>query len=120
MSVKRGEIYVVSLIEKDSRGQEIGKKRPAIIVQADLWNKYLPSTIILPLTSQEPVYLGTANVLLEKGGSGLEVDSFVLFPQLRSVDKSRLEKKIGELSNTKMQAVDKALSLTLGLTPLDS
>ncbi len=119
MAVKRGEIYNSDLIEKDSKGVEIGKIRPALVVQANLWNELLPSTVIVPLTSRVPAYTSAGTVVLNKSESGLDKTSTLLFDQIRSIDKSRLEKRIGMLPQDKMEAVDQALSLTLGLEPIE-
>ena len=119
MEIKRGEVYSTNLIDKDSQGAEISKIRPALVVQDDIWNKLLPSTIIVPLTSQMPGYISAGTVTLQQGAAGLEKDSNILFSQIRSVDKSRLVKKLGEVPADKMRAANKALSLTLGLEPAD-
>ena len=119
MAIKRGEIYSTNLLEKDTKGTEMGKIRPALVVQANDWNDILPSTIIVPVTSQLPGHVSARSVVLEKGKSGLDKDSNIVFSQIRAIDKSRLGKKIGDLQAEKMKAVDKALSLTLGLEPID-
>ncbi|OGY25605.1 MAG: hypothetical protein A2Z11_04695 [Candidatus Woykebacteria bacterium RBG_16_43_9] len=119
MEIKRGEVYTVDLIEKDAKGMEISKKRPAVVVQADEWNKRLPSTIVVPTTSYRPTYVSAGTVVLGEGEINLEKDSTLLFSQMRSIDKGRLEKRVGKVSAGKMKEIDKALSLTLGLTPLD-
>lgn len=119
MGIKRGEIYSTNLLDKDSIGVEVGKIRPALVVQGDTWNELLPSTIVIPLTSQMPSFISAGTVTVRQGSSGLDKDSNILFSQIKSIDKSRLVKKVGKLSLDKMKAVDKALSLTLGLEPID-
>ena len=119
MNIKRGEIYSTNLLDKDSKGVEIGKVRPAVVVQADDWNDLLASTIIAPISSLLPGYVSARTVVLKKGESGLKKDSNILFSQIRSIDKSRLTKKVGKLPLEKMKSVDKALSLTLGLESID-
>ena len=119
MQITRGNIFIVNLIERDARGQEIGKQRPAVIIQANPWNENLTSTIILPLTSRIPVYKSPLTIVIGKDESNLEKDSYVLFPQLRAIDKSRLVKNIGRLSETKLKEINQNLSLILGLIPLD-
>jgi len=119
MKIKRGEVYTTNLIEKDTKGVEIGKKRPTLVVQADLWNQMLPSTVVVPITSRVPTYTSAGTVVLNKTESGLEKDSTLLVDQLRSIDQSRLKKKIGKAGHEKMLSVDKALSLTLGLEPIE-
>jgi len=115
MEVKRGEIYTVDLIEKTTKGFEIGKKRPAIIIQADPWNEELPTTIIIPLSSAHPRYAGPGTVTILSGEAGLKENSKVIFPQLRSIDKSRLDKRLGVVPKNKMEEVDKMIAFVLGL-----
>jgi mRNA interferase MazF len=54
-------------------------------------------------------------VALPKGSAELGEDSKVLLDQIRSVDKSRLERKIGKLSVEAMKKIDLAIHLSLGL-----
>ncbi len=119
MEIRRGEIYSTDLLDKDAKGSEMGKIRPALVIQANDWNDILPSTIIAPITSQLPSYVSAGTVVLQKGDFGLDKDSNVMFSQMRSVDKSRLKKKIGVVSKEKIEAVDQALSLTLGLKQVE-
>lgn len=120
MRIKRGEIYSTDLLDRDTKdGSEIGKVRPALVVQANDWNDILPSTIIAPITSQLPGYVSAGTVVMQKGEFGLDKDSNVIFSQIRSVDKSRLKKRIGVVGDEKMKAVNQALTLTLGLKPVD-
>ena len=119
MAIKRGEIYSTDLLHKDARGVELGKIRPAVVVQANDWNDLLGSTIIVPISSLLPGFISARTVVLKKGESGLDKDSNILFSQMRSIDKSRLIKKVGKLPLEKMKSVDKALSLTLGLESID-
>ena len=117
--IRRGEIYSANLIEKDAKGVEIGKIRPVLVIQANDWNDLLPSTIIAPITSRLPVFISPRSVVLNKSESGLDKKSSIVFSQIRSIDKSRLQKRIGKLPEGEMKAVDKALSLTLGLESID-
>jgi len=119
MEIRRGEIYSMDLLDRGTKGLEIGKVRPGLVIQANDWNKRLASTIIVPITSQLPGYASPRTVMLKKSEAGLDKDSNIVFSQIRSVDKSRLKKKIGDVSDEKMKAVDQALSLTLGLKQIE-
>ena len=119
MAIQRGEIYSTNLLHKGVRGVEVGKIRPAEVVQANEWNNILPTTIIVPFTSRVPGYISLGTVSIKGGEFGLGKDSSLLFSQMRSIDKSRLKKKIGKVSDEKMKSVDKALSLTLGLESIE-
>ena len=114
LQLKRGDIVVVNLEPK--KGSEQGKTRPAIVIQNDTGNKYSPTTIIAPLTSSyDKVY--PVNVEVKKEGSNLEKDSVVLLNQIFTVDiNSRIIKKIGTLSDEKMEEVDEAIKLSLGIS----
>ena len=87
--VKRGEVYWVDL--NPTRGSEIRKTRPALIVSPDDMNHALPRVIIAPLTSKgQP--LGCRPELTFKGKR-----SRILLDQIRAVDKSRLGDKMGNI-----------------------
>ena len=87
--VKRGEVYWVNL--DPTIGTEIKKTRPALIVSPDDMNNALPRVIIAPLTSKgQP--LGCRPEVEFAGKSAR-----ILLNQLRSIDKSRLAGKMGEI-----------------------
>lgn len=87
--VRRGEVYWVNL--DPTLGTEIKKTRPALIVSPDDLNVHLPRVIVAPLTSYgQP--LGCRPVVTFDGRPAR-----ILLDQLRSVDKSRLLGKMGEI-----------------------
>ena len=46
---------------------------------------------------------------------GLEKDSVILLEQIRTIDKTRLREKIGELNSFKMNQVNRAMMISLGV-----
>ena len=114
-SVRRGDIYLVNL--DPIIGAEIGKERPALIIQNDIGNAYSPVTIVAPIHSvKEIVKDSPVMVLIKSSESQLRLDSYVDCGQIRTVDKhKRLIKKIGNLSESQMHLVDKALRISLSL-----
>jgi mRNA interferase MazF len=114
---KRGQVYLVNF--DPTLGAEIKKTRPALILQNDVANHYSPITIVAAISSrfQEPLY--PTEVFLAAGDGGLTLDSVVLLNQIRSVDKQRLVKPLGALKPGLMVKVDQALSISLGLLPID-
>lgn len=86
---KRGEVYWVNL--DPTVGTEIKKTRPALIVSPDDMNAVLPRVIIAPITSKGQS-LACRPELMFQNKSAL-----ILLDQLRSVDKSRLTQKMGEI-----------------------
>jgi len=108
---KRGEIWLVNW--NPARGSEQKGIRPALIVQNDIGNEKSPTTIVAAISST--VKLFPMNVKIEPHESGLNLPSIVKTSQILTIDKNRLEKKLGQLSKKKMEEVKAALMLSLGL-----
>lgn len=88
--VKRGDVFWVHL--DSTRGTEIRKTRPAVVISPDDMNAILPRVIVAPLTSKgQP--LGCRPVVRFKGKSAR-----ILLDQIRSVDKQRLGEKLGDIA----------------------
>ena len=113
MEIKRGDIVWVRL--ETVKGSEQGGTRPTIIIQNDISNKYSPTTIIAPLTSKMYVKEYPTNVFLSKADSKLEKDSTILLNQLRTIDKSRILKRVASLPSFIMNKLDIALKVSLAL-----
>jgi len=113
MPVKRGDIFYVDL--NPAKGSEQAGRRPVLVIQNDIGNEYSPTIIIAPLTTKKLSKEYPTNVHLKKGVAGLKEDSTVLFSQIRTIDKARLEKKIGSLSKDFISKVDEAIRISLGL-----
>ena len=104
MTVCKGEIWLVNL-NPQKKSNEIGKTRPAVVIQNDLLNHSDYATvIILPMTT---VLINDAEPLRfrVKKRTGLESDSDVLVAHARAVDKERLLQKLGELSFEEMERI---------------
>lgn len=96
-------------------GAEIKKSRPALILQNDIYNQYSSTTIVAAISSFAGKKVYPTNILLEAGAGGLERPSIVLFNQIRTIDKSRLKRRLGTIDDSTMQAVETALLISLGL-----
>jgi mRNA interferase MazF len=110
---RRGEIYLVSF--DPTVGHEIQKTRPAVVIQNDVSNQHSPITIVAAISSQfsDPPF--PREVVIEPSDSDLPKRSAVITNQIRSVDRFRLQKKIGRLSRQNMERVDEAIKISLGL-----
>ena len=87
--VARGEVYWVSL--DPTVGTEIRRTRPALVVSPNDMNETLPRVIVAPLTSKgQP--LGCRPEVAFDGRPAR-----ILLDQLRTVDKTRLGAKLGEI-----------------------
>jgi mRNA interferase MazF len=109
----RGEIYLVSF--NPTIGAEIQKTRPATILQNDIANEYSPMTIVPTITSQFEDKLYPTEVLIQPPEGGLTINSVVLLNQIRSLDKKRLVKRLGKLTDETMMLIDRAIQISLGL-----
>ena len=114
MDIRRGELYLVSM--DPTVGSEIKKTRPALIIQNDVGNKYSPLTIVAPITSAPRAKKYPTEVGITAKESGLDSDSTVLLNQIRTVDKSRIVRKLGALSQAKMKEVDEAIRISLAVS----
>lgn len=113
---QRGEIYYVDL--EPTFGSEQGGRRPALIIQNDISNRYSPVVIVASITSARSRVSYPTNVLLPLGAGGLAKRSTIQLNQLRTLDKRRLENYIGRLTAEQMDQVDEAIKISLGLIPL--
>lgn len=110
--IKRGEIYFADL--GVSEGSEQSGKRPVIILQNDIGNKHAPTTIIAPITSRTTKAKLPTQVWLSVT-DGFRVDSMVMCEQIRTIAKSRLVKKIGQVQEDEMRLIDEAVKISLGV-----
>lgn len=109
----RGEIYLVDL--DGNIGSEQSGIRPALIVQNNIGNACSSTTIICPLTSQAKTNSST-HVELTPDDCGIIKDSIVLCEQVRVIDKTRLIRKLGDVTNRKkIEDVNRKLMLSIGL-----
>ncbi len=108
----RGEIYLVDL--SGEVGAEQGGIRPAVIIQNDKGNQYSPTTMICPMTSRMKKNIPT-HVLLTQS-DGVSKTSICLCEQLRTIDKSRIIKKLGEVkSRAAIEEINKKVAIAAGL-----
>ena len=109
----RGEIYYAVL--SPVCGSEQGGKRPVLIIQNNVGNKYSPTTIIACLTTKCTSKHTIPTHITLDNSNGLPKDSMVLLEQIRTIDKSRLSNRIGKISDEDMEKVNKALMISLGI-----
>ena len=112
MSIKRSEIWLANL--NPTIGSEINKTRPVIVVSNDTNNKHNNVITIIPITSNiDRIF--SFEVFIPKNEANLPKDSKAKADQIRTIDKTRLTKRIGILSDKYIQEIDIALMLHLGL-----
>ena len=111
--IKRGEIYYADL--SPVVGSEQGGIRPVLILQNDIGNRYSPTIIVAAITSKTDKAKLPTHIALQGERHGLQKDSVILLEQIRTIDKSRIKEKIGELPPNVMSQIEQALLISLGL-----
>lgn len=115
MRIRRGDFFYADL--SPVVGSEQGGVRPVIVVQNNVGNKYSPTIIIAPVTSQTNKTNLPTHVNLQATKSfGLPKNSVVLLEQLRTIDKRRLREKIGSADEEIMRKIDDAMAISVGLS----
>jgi|AntDeeMetagen134_2_1112570.scaffolds.fasta_scaffold01609_5 mRNA interferase MazF len=115
MDVHRGDIVYVDLgAGEETRGHEIYKQRPAVVIQNDIGNEESATTIIAPTTSGQSGY--PFQVSVPAATSDFERDSVVLLDQIRTVDiAARISDVFGSLDTRTMTEIDHAIAVSLGM-----
>jgi len=90
--VRRGDVFLVQL--DPTRGGEIRKSRPCVVVSPDDLNAHIRTVIVAPLTKGGHAY--PFRVPCKFGGN----DGFVVVDQVRAVDVERFTKRLGRLTPT--------------------
>lgn len=101
----RGEVYIANL--NPVIGSEQGGIRPVLILQNNMGNQYSPTVICASFTCQK----NKANIPTHVHIQQPFVEGTLLLEQIRTISKTRLQKRLGVLSD--MSQVDEALRLTL-------
>ena len=112
MLVRRGEIYYADL--SPVVGSEQGGIRPVLIVQNDVGNRHSPTVIAAAITSRREKAKLPTHIDVQAATCGLTKDSIVLLEQIRTLDKRRLQDRMGELDEPSMPRVDHALQVSFG------
>ena len=105
--VSRGDIFLISL--NPTRGSEIRKTRPCVVVSPDELNAHLRTFIVAPLTTGGHPYPFRARCKFENK------DGHVVADQLRAVDRDRLVKRLGTLPETTLSELLRVLQAMFAL-----
>jgi mRNA interferase MazF len=112
MNIKRGEIWLIDF--NPTIGREQADIRPGLIISVDEFNNsYVSKVIAIPLTSKNKDI--PLDVYLKPPDGGIIKESYIKIEDIRSLSKSRIIEKWGEISFEKMFEVEKKIKLLLGL-----
>lgn len=110
MTIRRGDIFWVNF--DPAKASEIQKTRPALVCSHDILNDNSSRIIVAPITSNLKKVYSFEYAIKERGG----VQGKIMIDQIKSIDKSRLGKKIGSLTIAEMQEIEAILKFILGLS----
>ena len=97
MVVQRFDVFLVNL--DPTVGSEIRKKRPCLVISPDEMNRHIATVIIAPMTTKGQTY--PTRVACQFQGK----DGQIVLDQLRTVDKTRLVQRLGQISLDEQKAV---------------
>jgi mRNA interferase MazF len=100
--VRRFEVYLVQL--DPTVGSEIQKTRPCVVISPDEMNQAIRTVIIAPMTSKGRPYPTRVDCRFQRKSGQVVLD------QIRTVDKARLIKRLGQLEESAQTAVLKTLT----------
>jgi mRNA interferase MazF len=95
--VKRFDVFLVNL--DPTIGSEIKKIRPCVIVSPEEMNRNIATVIIAPMTTKGKAY--PTRVVCQFQGK----DGQIVLDQIRTIDKTRLVKKLGQISQDEQKLV---------------
>jgi mRNA interferase MazF len=95
--MKRFDVYLVNL--DPTQGREIKKTRPATIISPNETNEHISTVIIAPMTTKGRDYPTRVSCTFQ-GKRGQ-----IILDQIRTVDKTRLVKRLGKIDNSSAEKV---------------
>lgn len=104
MELSQYQIVLVNL--NPTVGSEIKKTRPCVIISPSEMNKYLQTIVLAPMTSSSKNYPTRAEVNLDKKKGWIVLD------QIRTVDRQRIIKILGNLTEKEIVKVKALLKET--------
>lgn len=114
MVIRCGDLVWVQL--PPPRGSEPSGRRPALVVQNDLFNRSRLNTVVIAaITSNLKYETLPANVRLTKGEAGIPKPSVINLSQIHSIDRRYIESKIGSLSKSRLREVKQGLQIIFDL-----
>lgn len=113
MTVQRGEVWLATL--DPTQGSEQAGTRPVLIFQNDVLSKYTTTVLTIPLTTNLRRAALPSCVRIVKGKGGLASDSVVLCHQLRVLDKTRLQRKLGIVKPQIIADIESCILFTMGI-----
>ena len=90
MVVNRFDVYLINL--DPAIGSEIQKARPCLIISPDEMNRHIRTVIVAPMTTASKDYPTRVSCKFKK------IKGQIVLDQIRTIDKTRLIKKLGSIN----------------------
>jgi len=113
MLIKRGDLFYVNVVPAKGASQKVW--RPVVVIQNDVGNRVSAGVIVAPISARQFSKEYPTNVHIKKGTSNLRHNCTVMLSQIHTIEKLKLEKKIGSLPTDIMAKIDRAAAVSLGL-----
>jgi mRNA interferase MazF len=107
--VKRGDVVVMV-----AHG-DLGRPRPAVIVQADELGDATTTVLICPITSDVTEKLPIRPIVEADAGNGLRIRSQIMTDKMLALRRDRIKQVVGSLNSKTSEQLDRALLIVLGL-----
>jgi mRNA interferase MazF len=101
MVIKQYEVFLIDL--DPTKGHEIQKTRPCVVISPDEMNANIGTVIIAPMTTTSKTYPSRVEINFDKK------QGWVVLDQIRTIDKSRLIKKMGSIQKEEIIKVKNVL-----------
>jgi mRNA interferase MazF len=98
---RRGEVCLITL--DPTRGSEIRKTRPCLVISPDELNQHLRTIIVAPMTTRGPVYPWRVRCRFQNRSG------FVVIDQIRTIDRERIAKRLGRIHPNTVVSVMRVL-----------
>lgn len=111
--LSRGDVVRVRL--DPGEGSEIRKTRPAVVLSNNAACRFDSVIQVVPITGIRNRPLRPYEAGINSKGSGLTKPSRAVANQVRTIARHRITKKVGRLSPTELETVNRAVAIQLGL-----
>ena len=114
---RRGDVYLANL--DPYIGSEQGGTRPVVVLQNDVGNRYAPTLIVATVTSRTEKKRYQPTHVLIAHNTAFEKPSVVQLEQIFTIDKSRIQRFLGQTTRNEMRRIEEALMNSLKINEWD-
>ena len=99
--------YEIVLVNLDPTiGSEIKKNRPCVVISPNEMNKFLNTIVFAPITSSSKAYPTRVAI------KGKNTNGWVVLDQIRTIDRNRISKIFGKISEKEILEIKSVLKET--------